>query len=125
MPVLIDLQSHGHHLAPRIDETRALLGKDAEPTNCLNIGLVNNMPDSALVSTERQLFELLTAAAGELVVRLHLYTIETAPRTDWGRDYVRRFYLHTGDLLNNSLDGLIVTGAEPKAPILIDEPYWP
>jgi homoserine O-succinyltransferase len=125
MPVLIDLQSHGHHLAPRIDETRALLGKDAKPTNCLNIGLVNNMPDAALVSTERQLFELLTAAAGEFVVRLHLYTMETTPRTDWGRDYVRRFYLNTGDLLNNRLDGLIVTGAEPKAPILMDEPYWP
>ena len=125
MPVLIDLQSHDHHLAPRIDETRALLGNDAEPTNCLNIGLVNNMPDSALVSTERQLFELLTAAAGKLLVRLHLYTMDTAPRTDWGRDYVRRFYLNTGDLLNSRLDGLIVTGAEPRTTNLTDEQYWP
>ena len=125
MPVLIDLQSHGHHLAQRIDQTRVELGNGAEPAGCLNIGLVNNMPDSALVSTERQLFELLTAAAGELVVRLHLYTMETTPRTGWGRDYVRRFYLHTGDLMNNRLDGLIVTGAEPKAPLLVDEPYWP
>lgn len=125
MPVLINLQSHGHHLAPRIDQTRALIGDNAEPTNCLNIGLINNMPDSALVSTERQLFELLTAAAGKLVVRLHLYTMETTPRADWGRDYVRRFYLSTRDLLNRHLDGLIVTGAEPKAVSLMDEPFWP
>ena len=125
MPVLINLQSDGHHLAPRIDETRALLGNDAEPANCLNIGLINNMPDSALVSSERQLFELLTSAAGKLLVRLNLYTMETTARTAWGRDYVRRFYLPTSDLRNSRLDGLIVTGAEPKAVNLEDEQYWP
>jgi homoserine O-succinyltransferase len=125
MPVLINLPSYGHHLAPRIDETRALLENGAEPANCLDIGLINNMPDSALVSAERQLFELLTAASGKLVVRLHLYAMETTPRTDWGRDYVRRFYLSTNDLLSSRLDGLIVTGAEPKAVSLVDEPYWP
>ncbi len=125
MPVLINLQSDGHHLAPRIDEARALLGSDAEPANCLNIGLINNMPDSALVSSERQLFELLTSAAGKLVVRLNLYTMETTARTDWGRDYVRRFYLPASDLWNTRLDGLIVTGAEPKAVNLVDELYWP
>ncbi len=60
----------------------------------------------------------------KLVVRLHLYTMETTPRTDWGRDYVRRFYLGINDLMNSSLDGLIVTGAEPKAATLMEEPYW-
>ena len=82
------------------------------------------MPDSALVSTERQLFDLLSAAAGKLIVRLHLYTMETTPRTDWGRDYERRFYLGINDLLNSNLDGLIVTGAEPTAADLKEEPYW-
>ena len=33
---------------------------------CLDIGLINNMSDSALMSTERQLFDLLDAAAGRL-----------------------------------------------------------
>jgi homoserine O-succinyltransferase len=92
---------------------------------CLEIGLINNMADSALISTERQLFDLLNAAAGNLVVRLHFYTMETSPRSEWGRDYVRRYYHTTRDLLNASLDGIIVTGAEPKAASLIQEPYWP
>jgi len=126
MPVFMNLDSHDHHLFRRAsnDGAKALSGNHAAFVNCVNIGLINNMPDSALISTERQLFDLLTAAAGKLIVRLHLYTMETTPRTDWGRDYVRRFYLGTKDLLNTSLDGLIVTGAEPKAASLMEEPYW-
>ena len=126
MPVLINLDSHDHHLVRRAgnDGAKALLGRHTAIANCVDIGLVNNMPDSALVSTERQLFDLLSAAAGKLVVRLHLYTMKTTPRTDWGRDYVRRFYQGTNDLLNSNLDGLIVTGAEPTAADLMEEPYW-
>jgi homoserine O-succinyltransferase len=126
MPVLIDIDSEDHHLFRRAsnDSASALLRDHAGFVNCVNIGLVNNMPDSALVSTERQLFDLLNAAAGKLVVRLHLFSMETTPRGGWGRDYVRRFYLGINDLLNSSLDGLIVTGAEPKAASLTEEPYW-
>jgi homoserine O-succinyltransferase len=126
MPVFINLDSHDHHLFRRASNggANALSGNHAASVNCVNIGLINNMPDSALVSTERQLFDLLSAAAGKLPVRLHLYSMETTPRTDWGRDYVRRFYLGINDLLSSSLDGLIVTGAEPNAASLIEEPYW-
>jgi homoserine O-succinyltransferase/O-acetyltransferase len=124
MPVLVNLDpSYDHHLLTRarndgaVESSRGLV-------DCVDIGLINNMPDSALISTERQLFDLLSAAAGKLVVRLHLYAMETTPRDAWGHDYVRRFYLGINDLLNNSLDGLIVTGAEPKAACLTEEPYW-
>ena len=41
--------------------------------NCLEIGLINNMPDAALEATERQFVALLEAAAEGLVVRLTLY----------------------------------------------------
>ena len=123
MPVLIDTDSYDHHLF-----SRARNGSSAaSPRNreeCLDIGLINNMSDSALMSTERQLFDLLGAAAGRLFVRLHFYTMETTPRSDWGRDYVRRYYRGTDDLLNTSLDGVIVTGAEPRAASLTEEPYW-
>jgi homoserine O-succinyltransferase len=126
MPVLVNLDSHDHHLLRRAPKggAEALSGNDAAFVNCVNIGLINNMPDSALVSTERQLFDLLSAAAGKNIVKLHLYTMETTPRTGWGSDYVRRFYLGINELLNSSLDGLIVTGAEPKAASLMEEPYW-
>jgi homoserine O-succinyltransferase/O-acetyltransferase len=126
MPVFIDLDSQDHHLFRRASSNGddALSASQAALANCVNIGLINNMPDSALISTERQLFDLLGGAAGKLNVRLHLYTMEATPRTDWGRDYVRRFYLGVNNLLNSNLDGLIVTGAEPKAARLTEEPYW-
>ena len=120
MPISIDLNSPDHHLFRRARSNNT----NAASANCVNIGLINNMPDSALIATERQLFDLLGDAAGEVNVRLHLFTMEATHRTDWGRDYVRRFYLGVNDLLNSSLDGLIVTGAEPNAADLTQEPYW-
>jgi homoserine O-succinyltransferase/O-acetyltransferase len=107
-----------HYFGPRHDGSRE------DRSRHIDIGLINNMPDAALMSTERQLFDLIGAAAEKLVVRLHFYTMETTPRSDWGRDYVSRYYRGTHDLLNGSLDGVIVTGTEPRAANLTEEPYW-
>ena len=90
----------------------------------LTIGLVNNMPDTALESTERQFLELLRAAAGDLPVRLRLYALPDVPRSESGRRHVRDAYVPIEDLLGSDLDGLIVTGTEPRARCLADEPYW-
>jgi homoserine O-succinyltransferase len=100
------------------------MASSGKRVECLDIGLINNMSDSALMSTERQLFDLLDAAAGRLLVRLHFYSMEATPRSEWGRDYVRRYYRGIDDLLNRRLDGVIVTGAEPRAASLTEEPYW-
>jgi homoserine O-succinyltransferase/O-acetyltransferase len=126
MPILMDLNSHDHHLFRGEENDRAVaLPASAKATaGGVNIGLINNMPDSALISTERQLFELLNAAAGKLPVRLRLYALPMVPRTDWGREYISRFYSTVDDLWESDLDGLIVTGAEPQAPNLVEEPYW-
>ena len=90
----------------------------------LTVGLVNNMPDAALQATERQFVGLLGAAAGDLVVRLRPYALPEVPRTEWGLQYVRRFYADVEELWGTSLDGLIVTGTEPRSANLRDEPYW-
>src|ERR1700747_1408084 len=125
MAVLIDIDSNEHHLFSRVSSGGACaMASSGKRVECLDIGLINNMSDSALMSTERQLFDLLGAAAGGLFVRLHFYTMETTPRSDWGCDYMRRYYRGTDDLLNTSLDGVIVTGAEPRAASLTEEPYW-
>ena len=88
MPVLIDIDSDDHHLFLRARVGGgAAIASHASRVECLDIGLINNMSDAALMSTERQLFDLLDAAAGRLLVRLHLYTIEATPRSEWGRDY--------------------------------------
>lgn len=127
MPVLIDISSPDHHLFAAGERNRVKLSfKSAEELSrhALNIGLINNMPDSALTSTERQLFDLLDAAAGMTPVHLRLYTLPAVPRADWGQRYTRRFYTDVGDLWDGDLDGLIVTGAEPLTPQLTAEPYW-
>jgi len=126
MPVLIDIDSHEHHLFSRAPSGSATgPTSPGKRTEYLDIGLINNMPDAALMATERQLYDLLAAASEKLVVRLHFYTMETISRSEWGRDHVRRYYRGTDALLNRSLDGIIITGTEPKAASLTDEPYWP
>src|SRR5438874_13251658 len=97
---------------------------DESDARCITIGLVNNMPDAALQATERQFVALLGAAADGLTVRLTPYALPDIPRTDWGRDYVTRFYSPIEDLWDSHLDGLIVTGTEPRSPNLREEPYW-
>jgi homoserine O-succinyltransferase/O-acetyltransferase len=94
----------------------------SNPT-CVNIGLVNNMPDAALDTTERQFRALLGAAAADMVVRLTLYSLPEVPRTDFGRQQVSG-YSDLSELWDSGLDGLIVTGAEPRAADLEDEPFW-
>ena len=46
------------------------------------------------------------------------------PRSEAGRAYVSRHYEDIGELWADRLDGLIVTGTEPRAPLLQEEPYW-
>jgi homoserine O-succinyltransferase/O-acetyltransferase len=90
----------------------------------LVIGLVNNMPDAALHNTERQFRQLICTASGEIPVRLRLFYFAEIPRSDRGRSYVEQHYEEAGQLWTDRLDGLIVTGTEPRAADLRDEPYW-
>src|SRR5260370_8324934 len=110
MPVLIDRAPSGRGI-------RA-------PERFLELGLVNNMPDAALESTERQFIELLRAAAGDIPVRLRLFALPDVPRSDAGRAHLNAGYAGLDELWDSRLDGLIVTGTEPRAPELSDEPYW-
>jgi homoserine O-succinyltransferase len=84
------------------------------------------MPDSALGATERQFRALLCEAESSegIAVRLSLFAIPEVPRSDKARGRIDTTYLSTGELLDNRLDGLIVTGAEPVARNLMEEPYW-
>ncbi len=91
---------------------------------CLDIGLLNNMPDAALKATESQYVELLAAAAGTLTVRLHVFSSPDVVRGEAAQTYIRSAYGDYGALTRQRLDALIVTGAEPKAEKLTDEPYW-
>lgn len=81
----------------------------------LTIGILNNMPESAVRSTERQFTDLLREAADGIPLDVRWYSFKA--REDYGS---------LDDLLRSRhLDGLIVTGNEPKLARLPDEAYWP
>jgi homoserine O-succinyltransferase/O-acetyltransferase len=127
MPVLLDRGRSGHSF---FSEVQSLNGRSRPESreagsNRIDLALVNNMPDSALESTERQFLELLDAAAEDTLIHLKLFALPDVPRSEWGQGYLRSSYSDIGDLWDGQFDGLIVTGTEPRAPVLTDEPYWP
>jgi homoserine O-succinyltransferase/O-acetyltransferase len=94
-------------------------------SGCIRIALINNMPDAALEDTEFQFFTLLDSAAGNRLIRLRLYSLPGIPRTERGRQHLKSFYSDLSDLWTRQFDAVIVTGTEPCAPTLQNEPYWP
>ena len=91
----------------------------------VRIAFINNMPDPALEDTEMQFFELLNTVAGDVPVRIKLYSLPGIPRGERGQQHLNDFYFHFDDLWNSRFDAVIVTGTEPCSPNLRDEPYWP
>jgi homoserine O-succinyltransferase/O-acetyltransferase len=90
----------------------------------LTIGLINNMPDSALQATERQFMQLLRAAAGNVRIHFHCFSLPSVKRSQLAQSRIDRQYTDIADLGRLQIDGLIVTGAEPNAATLPEEPFW-
>jgi homoserine O-succinyltransferase len=81
----------------------------------LTIGVVNNMPPAAIRSTERQFCDILSVAAQDIPFCIKWFRLVGARPANYGR---------LEDLWDSDLDGLIVTGAEPRATALPDEQLW-
>jgi homoserine O-succinyltransferase/O-acetyltransferase len=90
----------------------------------VTIGLINNVPDSALQATERQFLRLLEAAAGSHRIHLHCFSLPSVKRSQPAKSRVDRQYADIANLDRLKIDGLIVTGAEPHAATLPEEPFW-
>jgi homoserine O-succinyltransferase len=105
-----------------LDTGRSL--SELNAANCVTIGLINNMPDAAFEATERQFTELLREAAPSRVVLLKLFVIPQVPRGAGLGQALAGKYRDIAGLWDTPLDGLIVTGTEPRAKNLKDEPYW-
>jgi homoserine O-succinyltransferase/O-acetyltransferase len=102
----------------------ARFGATLNAANCVTVGLVNNMPDPAVAATERQFIELIRDATPDVVVLLKLFAIPEMPRSETSRRELAERYRDIAELWDTPLDGLIVTGTEPRARNLTDEPYW-
>jgi homoserine O-succinyltransferase len=107
-----------------LDAGRSAATAELNAANCISIGLVNNMPDAAFAATERQFTDLIRAATPNAVVLLKLFAIPEMPRAEGVRSELIQRYRDIAELWDTRLDGLIVTGTEPRARNLIEEPYW-
>lgn len=96
-------------------------GRDEE----IVIGLVNNMSGGAFQMAERQFSDLVAAAAQGAPFRLKTFSLIEPPRAADGENGRFGSSFPVSELWNSRLDGLIVTGAEPKAASLPEEPFWP
>jgi homoserine O-succinyltransferase/O-acetyltransferase len=94
------------------------------PLRHIDVGLVNNMPDAAMEATVRQFLALLGAAGDGVVVHLKLFSMPGVPFSEWRRQHLSTCYLDFDEIWDTRLDGLIVTGTEPRAFDLAAEPYW-
>src|ERR1700722_2827443 len=107
-----------------LDTVQTSSARDPRSHNCVTIGLVNNMPDSACAATERQFLDLLRAASHNLIIRVRLFAIPDVPRSEEMRRELVSRYRDIAELWSTPLDGIIVTGTEPGAVNLQGEPYW-
>jgi homoserine O-succinyltransferase/O-acetyltransferase len=97
---------------------------DFEREGELTIGLINNMPDSALKATERQFMRLVQSAAGKTRIRFHCFSLPSVPRSRPAREHIDKDYRDIAELARLPIDALIVTGAEPLTAALPEERYW-
>ena len=100
-------------------------GAAARETPRLTVGLLNNMPDAALCATERQFAGLLAEAAEGFDVELRLFELPRVRRGPEAQAHMAGRYECAAALADGGLDGLIVTGLEPRAAKLEDEAFWP
>jgi homoserine O-succinyltransferase len=82
------------------------------------------MPDAALHSTEAQFCGLLEAASGNATLTVRLSSFPELPRGAEALGRISGEYWPLTQLLDEGVDALIVTGTEPRAARLSDEPYW-
>jgi homoserine O-succinyltransferase len=130
MPVFLNPSYPGPERRSGLNWPRALPG-ELETSNgtVLQIGLINNMADGAMVGTEDQFLTLLEAAAGDMPVHVTLFALPKVGRKADGQRRVGSFYRTIEHLWEQPHeqypDGLIITGCEPLTADLRDEVYWP
>lgn len=90
----------------------------------LHVGLLNLMPDAALVATERQFFRLIGVSNPIAQFHMHPFTVPELPRGEAAKAHISAYYEQFEDLKEQGLDALIITGANVTHPSLEEEPFW-
>ena len=90
----------------------------------ITIGLINNMADPALKVTERQFRGLVAEAAFDFDIAFRVFALATTRRSARALDYIEANYEPARAVKSGGLHALIITGAQPQADRLCNEPYW-
>ena len=90
----------------------------------LHIGLLNMMPDAALVATEQQFIRLVGSCNQIAQFYVYPFSLPQLDRGQKAREHIASFYFEFEDLATQGLDALIITGANVANPHLEQEPFW-
>jgi homoserine O-succinyltransferase len=107
MPVVLEQGGSGRSFNSL--ETVSCVPVFPRDDEAIEIGIVNNMPDTALELTERQFIGLLAAASGKTQVRVRLFALPQVPRGEFTRRRILTDYAEIGQLWDTKLDALIFT----------------
>ncbi len=118
----LDIERPAPH--PRPVRRPSLRSRSERKDHCLTIGLLNNMAGQAFRATERQFLTLLDAASDGIPIHVSFFRLPGLSQAEAGGSQFASHYSTVETLWNSHLDGLIVTGREPKTANLEDEPYW-
>lgn len=90
----------------------------------LRVAFVNNMPDAAFADTERQFVGLLERAALGAPLLIDRYLVESVPRPASVLHGPASSYRRLSGIYATRPDAIVVTGTEPVAPSVPEEPLW-
>ncbi|OIO69488.1 MAG: homoserine O-succinyltransferase [Zetaproteobacteria bacterium CG_4_9_14_3_um_filter_49_83] len=90
----------------------------------LHVGLLNMMPDAALIATEMQFMRLVGSCNQIAQFFVHPFTVEGLSRSEESRAYIEHYYQSFDEIQTMGLDALIITGANVSNPSLDQEPFW-
>jgi homoserine O-succinyltransferase/O-acetyltransferase len=90
----------------------------------LHIGLLNMMPDAALIPTERQFFYLISSSNKIAQFYMHPFSIPTIKRNKKTQDYIDRYYETFVDIKKQGIDALIISGANVTEGNLENEIFY-
>jgi homoserine O-succinyltransferase/O-acetyltransferase len=125
MVVLLQGNASAYPLAPGGDPSgleNLVIDNDDD---CIKLAFVNNMPEPAFATAERQYLKLIKeAATDELSILIKMYSLAgRQQRSDW-RHPRRSRYFDISELAESRHDAIIMTGTEPRTCDITKETFW-
>ncbi len=90
----------------------------------LHVGLLNMMPDAALLVTEKQYMRLIGACNRITQIYVYPFSVPGLARSEEALAHIDAYYADFEDLKETGLDALIISGANVTNPSLDLEPFW-